>query len=170
MTTKTKTQAGKVQPLKASPTKPAKSPQGRDTVYEQEVADRICELLADGKTLNSICKTNPDFPKPRTIRRWAMDPEHPFSPQYARAREVGYQSMSDEFIDIGDRVREDAAAVAKARLRADSRKWLLSKALPKIYGDKLELDTPVEGALAKGLTAVSAAVLAAITPQSGDGD
>jgi hypothetical protein len=27
--------------------------------------------------------------------------------------------------------------VARDRLRTDSRKWLLSKALPKVYGDKL---------------------------------
>jgi len=29
--------------------------------------------------------------------------------------------------------------VARDRLRVDTRKWLLSKALPKIYGDKLAL-------------------------------
>ena len=40
-------------------------------------------------------------------------------------------------MDIGDDVPEDNAAVAKARLRSDSRKWLLSKALPKVYGDRI---------------------------------
>ena len=32
-----------------------------------------------------ICKEHTDLPSERTIRRWALDPEHPFSPQYARA-------------------------------------------------------------------------------------
>ena len=40
-------------------------------------------------------------------------------------------------MDLGDDVPEDNAAVAKARLRSDSRKWLLSKALPKVYGDRI---------------------------------
>ena len=66
-----------------------------------------------------------------------MDPNHPFSPKYTRAREIGYHAMADEYIDIGDQVSEEAGAVGKARLRAESRKWMLSKALPKIYGDKI---------------------------------
>jgi hypothetical protein len=33
----------------------------------------------------------------------------------------------------------DNALVQKQRLQVDSRKWLLSKMLPKIYGDKIEL-------------------------------
>jgi hypothetical protein len=45
--------------------------------------------------------------------------------------------MADHYLDIGDTVSEDPGAVAKARLRVESRKWLLSKALPKIYGDKI---------------------------------
>lgn len=143
-----------------------KAPRGRDSVYVQEVADRICELLADGHTLNSICKTNPDFPAPRTIRRWAMDPQHPFSPQYARAREVGYHCMADDYIDIGDNASEEAAAVAKARLRAESRKWLLSKALPKIYGDKLEVDTPQDGGIAGAVSVTMAALANLAKPTS----
>ena len=116
---------------------------GRSTLYTEELGNRICELLAEGKTLTRICKDNPELPSDRTIRRWALDVEHPFSPQYARAREIGYHAMADDYIDIGDAVSEDAPAVAKARLRAESRKWLLSKALPKIYGDKLELSGTV---------------------------
>lgn len=116
---------------------------GRNTLYTEELGLRICELLCEGKTLTRICKEHPDLPSDRTIRRWALDLEHPFSPQYARAREIGYHAMADDYIDIGDAVTEDAAAVAKARLRAESRKWLLSKALPKIYGDKLELSGTV---------------------------
>jgi hypothetical protein len=106
--------------------------------YSEELGNHLCDLLSDGKTLNAICKGDPSLPAPRTIRRWAADPEHPFSPQYTRAREIGYHAMADDYIDIGDTVTEDPGAVAKARLRTESRKWLLSKALPKIYGDRLE--------------------------------
>lgn len=76
-----------------------------------------------------------------------MDVEHPFSPQYARAREIGYHSWSDGMVDIADDASGDAV---RDRLRVDTRKWLLSKALPKIYGDKTqtEISGPNGGPLA----------------------
>jgi hypothetical protein len=76
-----------------------------------------------------------------------------FPEQYARAREVGYLLLADEIIEIaddtshdtktvgeGDHEREvaDAEWISRSRLRVDSRKWLLSKMLPKVYGDKVD--------------------------------
>ena len=84
-----------------------------------------------------------------TVLDWTeADPE--FAEQYARARTRGYQLLADEIIEIsddssGDTVETDRGPVsnpeftARSRLRVDSRKWMLSKMLPKIYGDKLEL-------------------------------
>ena len=112
---------------------------GRPSVYTPEVGETICGLLAEGKSLTSICKRD-DIPvSDRTVRTWAADPEHPFSPQYARAREVGYSVMADQMLDLADNVSEDQAAVAKVHRQIETRKWLLSKALPKVYGDKLAI-------------------------------
>lgn len=123
---------------------------GRPTVYTAELGLAVCELLTDGLTLRRICRENPEFPDERTIRRWAMDVDHPFSPQYAKAREIGYHTLADEIVDISDDNTRDTYeteegreivahdVVARARLRVDTRKWLLSKALPKVYGDKIE--------------------------------
>jgi len=47
--------------------------------------------------------------------------------------------MADMTLDVADGTGTDAGQVARDRLKVDTRKWLLSKALPKIYGDKLEL-------------------------------
>jgi hypothetical protein len=112
---------------------------GRPTLYTEELGQRICELLADGQTLTRICRENADLPSDRTIRRWALDREHPFSPQYARAREIGYHAMADATVDTADSEGTDPGQVARDRLKVDTRKWLLSKALPKIYGDKLAI-------------------------------
>jgi len=71
---------------------------------------------------------------------------------YTRAREIGYHRMADELIDIADDSSNDVmlkegrngtfAAVDheninRSRLKVDTRKWLLSKALPKLYGPLL---------------------------------
>ncbi len=113
--------------------------EGRPPLYTEELGTRICELLAEGNTLSSICKEHPELPSERTIRRWALDAEHPFSPQYARAREVGYHKMADDLLDIADNEETEPGKVARDRLRTDNRRWLLSKALPKVYGDKLAI-------------------------------
>lgn len=122
---------------------------GRPTKYTPEIGDFIADLLANGRTLISICRDNDSLPDAKTVRTWALDPDHPFSPKYTRARELGYHAMADEMVEIVDDGRNDTYVsedgftkvdhdvIARARLRYDARKWLLSKALPKIYGDKV---------------------------------
>jgi hypothetical protein len=101
---------------------------GRPSIFSEELATRICERLAAGETLRAICRGD-DMPHESTVRSWARDPEHPISTQYAKAREIGYEGMADEIIVIADSSDD-------ARLQVDTRKWLMSKALPKIYGDR----------------------------------
>jgi hypothetical protein len=125
----------------------------RPTAYTDEIAEEICARLAEGQTLSSICRRE-GMPSERTVRSWALDPSHAFSPRYARAREVGYHKMADDLLDIVDDSTNDFVEregkdglttvvdhehIQRSRLRADTRKWLLSKALPKIYGDKIDL-------------------------------
>jgi hypothetical protein len=136
---------------KATKSKTKRAPGGQ-TKFTQAAADRICELLADGWSLRQACR-GPGMPSERTVRDCARDEKHPFAPQYARAREVGYHMMADELLEIADDARNDwmnretangtirvvdPEVVQRSRLRVDTRKWLLSKALPKIYGDKIE--------------------------------
>jgi hypothetical protein len=120
---------------------------GRPSIYSEELAARICERLAAGETLRSICRDE-EMPSEPTVRRWALDTESPFSAQYAKAREIGYGCMADELLEIADDGTNDttksktgeeimdAEWLARSRLRVDTRKWLLSKALPKVYGDR----------------------------------
>lgn len=130
---------------KVEPEKPKKK--GRPSKYNPAIGRAISKMLATGMTLNAVCK-RPKMPHERTVREWAMDPKHPFSPMYARAREVGYARMADEIVQIADdnshdvRVDEEGNELVnhdhinRARLRIETRKWLLAKALPKVYGER----------------------------------
>lgn len=131
-----------------------KRPRGGQTKYTQDLADAICARLAEGWTLRQVCR-EPGMPSPASVRRWAADNSR-FATQYARARESGYQAMADELVDIaddgqndwmdreprnGDTLRVvDEECVKPSQLRVDTRKWLLAKALPKVYGDKQTLE------------------------------
>ena len=41
--------------------------------FDPNLAQRICELLADGKSLTAICR-DPEMPDRHTVRRWLADP------------------------------------------------------------------------------------------------
>lgn len=125
-------------------------PGGRPTDYCQEVADAICERLADGESLRSICLDDA-MPSKASVFRW-LGIHKEFSDQYARAREEQAEAFADEMVAIADEretivkdgngetvVAFDATAVARNRLRIDARKWVASKLKPKKYGEKLEL-------------------------------
>lgn len=107
---------------------------GRPSKFTQALADRICSRLSEGETLRAICRDE-GMPNASTVVRWTQAKgKEAFSQQYARAREIGYALMADQLTEIADNDGDPA----RDRLRVDTRKWLLSKALPKVYGDKLQ--------------------------------
>ncbi len=116
-------------------------------MYSQEKADAVCALLAEGQSLRKASAAVGVAAS--SVLAWAeSNPE--FSEQYAHARMRGYQLLADEIIDISDDSsadiietehgpKVDAERVARSKLRVDSRKWMLAKMLPKVYGDKLDV-------------------------------
>ena len=155
----------------AKPAKPAKLPHGRPSKFTFEIAALICEHLAAGETLNAVCRRE-GMPSDVAVRHWATDDLQGFSALYARSRATGYAKMADEILEIsntpelgvvvtrklsreGDMYNETRTGdmIEHRRLQVDTRKWLLSKALPKVYGDKLELKHEASEALLDALTA-----------------
>ena len=62
----------------------AKRKTGRPTKYTKELADKLCELLAEGKSINQISKMR-GMPHRSTV--WGWQDEHPeFFDKTARAR------------------------------------------------------------------------------------
>ena len=111
---------------------------GRPTDYTKDMADNICEKIANGRSLRSICAED-GVPPMKTIYRW-LEANEEFRHQYARAREKQADYFAEEIIEIADSAEAESAAVSKAKLQIDARKWAASKIAPKKYGDKTELD------------------------------
>ena len=108
---------------------------GRPTDYTPEIGRDICERLAQGESLRSICKDD-DFPAESAVRGWVVDDRDGFSAQYTRARDVGLDCRADR---IGERI-EMESDTQRARLLFDHERWYLSKLAPKRYGDKLQAE------------------------------
>lgn len=124
---------------------------GRPTTYTQELADAICVMLSDGKSLRTVC-IQKGMPDKSTVFVWLRTHKE-FQDQYARAKEEGADAMFEDLNDIADETHQiiksgaekKSGAFAQAqRLRIDTRKWYLSKVKPKKYGDKLDLTTDGE--------------------------
>lgn len=131
MKTKTPTKA------KAEKKDPAKKV-GRPGLYCQQMADKICSLMSEGRSLRSIAGKN-GIPSPQAIRRWLSEkPE--FVAQYKMALDERANHYAEEIVDLAD----NSTDPAKTRLQIDARKWIACKLLPKKYGDKLDMTTRAE--------------------------
>ena len=111
---------------------------GRPTDYTKDMADKICEKISGGLSLRAIC-AEPGMPARGTVYRWLIE-NADFQDQYARAREKQADYFAEEIIEIADSAEAESAAVSKAKLQIDARKWAASKIAPKKYGDKQEID------------------------------
>lgn len=129
-----------------------------NSIYTEEIAIEICERISDGESLRAICRDK-DMPARRTVFYWlGRYPE--FLARYKAAREEQMETFADEILEIADNDARDwepkkdadgniigvvvnGEAINRSRLRVDTRKWLMSKIVPKKYGDKSEVNMSV---------------------------
>lgn len=135
----------------------------RPSDFTQDLADTICQRLAEGNSLRSIC-LHEDMPNKSTVLRWLLDPARAaFCDQYTRARELQADVHVDEMPDIADDGSNDyitktnadgstyeqvnSEHIQRSRLRIDTRKWIAERMRPKKYGAKVALTDPDGGPL-----------------------
>ncbi len=106
-----------------------------NSTFDPQVADSICSRIESGESLYQICSGD-GLPDRSTVFRW-LSAHEDFRNQYARARLIQAEAMADELVTIADTSTPEYYNVA--RLRVDTRKWILSKVLPKVYGDAMQL-------------------------------
>lgn len=121
--------------------------------YSAELADEVCALIAEGKSLRQITEM-PGMPSRRFVQKW-MTRYPDFREKYECAMMLLAEWWAHEIIDIADdrtgdftidedgRRTVDYENIQRSRLRCDQRRWLLSKILPKRYGDRVVADVTV---------------------------
>ena len=116
------------------------------------IVDSICTLIINGKTLRFALKENDVYSD--TFYRW-LDAEEEKSKQYARATELRAETMAEELLEIADNQENDIVVIdgvektnhdviGRARLRLDTRKWLMSKMFSKKYGEKIQTEQTIK--------------------------
>lgn len=103
----------------------------------------ICREVSLGKSLRKVLKQKgmPSLSRVMAL----MQTDEAWQEQYARAKRTGIELHIDGMIDLADEATEDNAHAI--RLQVDTRKWVASKLLPKIYGDRIaaEITLPDAG-------------------------
>lgn len=119
----------------------------RPSIFTQEIADTICSRIASGESLRKICEDD-GLPDRITVHYWLLDSRHKeFFNQYAKARSIQAELLFEELKELSDvsvddivgNDKSDGARVQARKLQIDTRKWYLSKVVPKKFGDKLDL-------------------------------
>ena len=146
-------------PQKTNATSPRKYDRSAVSAY-------VCDKLKGGRSLESICSEE-GMPSVSTFLDWVKQEPETVGEDYARAREIGYMLLADEIIALSDKTHEwvtiqeldpdgkpvfdaegkpmlkqvlmplNSDVIAHKRVQIDTRKWMLSKMLPKVYGDKV---------------------------------
>lgn len=139
-------------------------PTGRPSAYTTKVGDLICALLAEGKSLRTICALK-KMPHLSTVLLWVVKGERgdeqyrAFSEQYSRAREAQMEALLDEVVEISDDDRNDYGFkegedkdgkgakpcimpdnINRAKLRIETRFKYASKMHRRKFGEKTTLE------------------------------
>lgn len=139
---------------------------GRPTVFTPEVLDKVLDELSQGVSERSIFR---EEGMPTWRAWWKYKETHPeFIQQYAQAKEQGLAAWEEEINKIAaDDSRDlqpdgkggfksDNTAVNRDRLRIDTKKWLMSKLMPKKYGEKSGVEVSGPGGEAIGVVFIGA--------------
>jgi len=137
---------------------------GRHSTFTQETADAICDRLAEGEDLRSICRDEA-MPAWRTVYDW-KEANEAFAARFAHAREVGFDAIASECLEIantplpgietvekgnGDVETKRGDMLGHRKLQIETRLKLLAKWSPKKYGERTTLagdpDAPLIGAI-----------------------
>jgi hypothetical protein len=137
----------------AEPGSSKKGTPGRPTDYNEDVAERLCLLVAEGLSIRKICAVD-GMPAVSTFCQW-LSKHDEFAEQYARAKEVAAEMLADEIVEIADNVGNehrdtiefekggvaiqipDKEWILRSKLRVEARLKLMELLYPKKYGPRL---------------------------------
>jgi len=135
----------------------------RPTKYALDISRRVCDRLMEGVSLRKLCE-EPQMPGRQTVLKW-LHTVPQFREDYYHARRVQAEGIIDDILDIADdkdndwkmitlangttKIVADNEAIQRSRVRIDTRKWVASKMIPQLYGEKAIQEHTVTGDLAK---------------------
>lgn len=125
----------------------------RPSKYSKATADKILDRIRNGETMVKIC-SDPKMPARATVYKWLASPEK-YRAKYLvdnlpDAFEMKWEHQFERLIELAENC--EPLEVQKMRLVSDNIKWCLARAMPKKYGDKIELGGKVDSDIKINIT------------------
>lgn len=114
---------------------------GRPSIKTPELIDEICQRIAEGRSVASVARDE-DMPDNKTMWRW-LNSDEGFRQSYARAIAARAMAHADRIDDVSSAVLAGKIPPDAARVAIDAMKWTASRLLPKVYGDKQQVEATV---------------------------
>jgi hypothetical protein len=126
--------------------------QGRPIEFTQEIADRICNLIATHPIgYEKLKLMYPDIPSSSAVYDWRHRYES-FSVQYLDAKRKQAELMVEEiddmlphdivtYYDDKGNARIDAPSATMAIAKINNRKWMAARLSREIYGDHYKIES-----------------------------
>lgn len=130
---------------------------GRNTDYTPELADKICELIAEDNTYEQIAAID-GMPCRATIIRWLGSHEE-FATKCARAREIQADSIDNRIGSVIDKTENGVLPPDVSRVVLSGLQWRAEKKSPKKYGNNKSVAVSVIDAPKENKDAAVAAAL-----------
>lgn len=110
---------------------------GRPSTFSPEVADVLCQRIADGENVLDVCD-DPNMPAWSTLCGWRLrNPE--FASAYARARVASAEALEMAALRKSTEATDKDTAAA-VRVQVDAMKWAAAKRNPRIYGERIDVN------------------------------
>jgi hypothetical protein len=109
---------------------------------KRQLVERACRHIAAGTTLTAFCRSRPELPAPSTMIGWLLDDEDALA-LYLRAEQIACVELGQrlmEFAQHDDPETDNVVRVSRAKLVVDTAKWKLARMLPKLFGDKMNVE------------------------------
>lgn len=106
----------------------------RPSSYTPELADEICDRLAEGESLRAICRDD-GMPDRRTVLRW-LEKDEAFAAKCARARELQADALEEGMAEVEQQTLSGQLDPKAANVVLSSRRWRAEKLAPKKYGNR----------------------------------
>lgn len=147
-----------------------------------EVVSKVCERIAGGESVNAIfADKSAKLPDAATWWRW-LSTDKDVREAYESALVHRGEKYAEEIVEIIDEPppqvetqfgsHADPAWVQWQKNRAEARKWVASRMLPKRYGDRTTIAGDADNPLAIDVTDARGALLRGLAPKptgSGEG-
>lgn len=118
--------------------------QARERQLEERRAfcKQIFKEIAEGTTLQEICR-RPDMPTLGTILRWSGE-DAEIGRLYTQALQLRSAKMAEDLVRHCDELENtqniSSERVAALKVVINTKQWIMSRLLPKMYGDKTTIE------------------------------